>query len=311
MVLVPLFSTHAAPSPDDGSSSAATTGTSAATITRLKALLAELQALREELAGLRSQVSDRMIGPPVDQPGGTIIPPIGIPPGGTIIPPIGCAPIAGLGNYRRGSTGSGVQTIQAFLVEEGEMTADSTTGYFGPMTERALQHWQASNGVVSSGDPQTTGYGVFGPATRAHMANRCNERRAFRASPSFGKAPLSVQLAGFPQAVASHINSCSAATSSAILTINWGDGSEYSTTPGDSGCVDKFKKHTYTKNGSYTVTASYKNTLGIREPNIFHPTSQINPQSWNGTARVVVSDITIDPVGPGGANAPSARQPGY
>lgn len=48
------------------------------------------------------------------------------------------------------------------------------TGYFGPLTERLVQAWQASQGIVSSGSPDTTGYGAVGPRTRALLATNCS-----------------------------------------------------------------------------------------------------------------------------------------
>ena len=47
------------------------------------------------------------------------------------------------------------------------------TGYFGPLTETAVQTWQTSHNILSSGSPSTTGWGVVGPKTRAAMATRC------------------------------------------------------------------------------------------------------------------------------------------
>ena len=47
-----------------------------------------------------------------------------------------------------------------------------TTGYFGPLTEQAVQAWQSTHGIIASGSPETTGYGAVGPATRATMACR-------------------------------------------------------------------------------------------------------------------------------------------
>lgn len=61
------------------------------------------------------------------------------------------------------ATNGEVTKLQQFL-------GVNTTGYFGPMTLQAVQSWQSSHGVVSSGTPDTTGYGFVGPATRAAMA---------------------------------------------------------------------------------------------------------------------------------------------
>jgi len=69
-------------------------------------------------------------------------------------------------------TGGDITRLQLFLRSTGDYTYPEITGYFGVATEQAVQRWQARNGVVSSGTPDTTGYGVVGPKTQAAMA-RC------------------------------------------------------------------------------------------------------------------------------------------
>ena len=44
------------------------------------------------------------------------------------------------------------------------------TGYFGPLTRRAVERFQMKYGLVSSGSPTTTGYGLVGPKTRTKLA---------------------------------------------------------------------------------------------------------------------------------------------
>ncbi len=69
------------------------------------------------------------------------------------------------------STNGEVTKLQQFLAQDSSIyPAGLVTGYFGPMTETAVQRWQARNGVVSSGSPDTTGYGYVGPKTRAAMS---------------------------------------------------------------------------------------------------------------------------------------------
>jgi PKD repeat protein len=65
----------------------------------------------------------------------------------------------------RGSSGSDVRDLQDFLVNKGLLSSDSVTGYFGSLTEQAVQAFQSQNGIVSSGSPSTTGWGVVGPKT--------------------------------------------------------------------------------------------------------------------------------------------------
>ena len=59
--------------------------------------------------------------------------------------------------------------LQKFLVSQKLLAADKTTGYFGFITETAVKKFQATQGIVSFGSPQTTGYGNIGPLTRAKI----------------------------------------------------------------------------------------------------------------------------------------------
>lgn len=78
-------------------------------------------------------------------------------------------------------TGGEVSTLQRFLKDRGYYTHPQITGYFGPVTETALQRYQAAEKIVSAGAPNTTGYGVVGPRTREVLTKAgCengNERR--------------------------------------------------------------------------------------------------------------------------------------
>ena len=62
------------------------------------------------------------------------------------------------------STNGEVSKLQQFL------GITPTTGYFGTQTQQALQAWQTSHNIISSGSPSTTGYGSAGPQTRAAMS---------------------------------------------------------------------------------------------------------------------------------------------
>ena len=77
-------------------------------------------------------------------------------------------------NLRIGSTDHSsegeVSRLQAFLGKDKSIyPEDSVTGYFGSSTLAAVQRWQAAQGIVSSGDAHSTGYGYVGPLTREHM----------------------------------------------------------------------------------------------------------------------------------------------
>ncbi len=66
-------------------------------------------------------------------------------------------------------TNGDVSRLQKFL-------GLNATGYFGPATEQAVQDWQSSHGVVTSGSPDTNGYGYVGAKTRKAMG--CGEQQS-------------------------------------------------------------------------------------------------------------------------------------
>lgn len=113
----------------------------------ITALLARIQYLRAILAQLQS---------------GTF--------SGSVVPGNGRACVALSRTLARGARGTDVSSLQGFLIAQGSLAADSRTGYFGLRTEAAVQHWQAAHGIITAGTPETTGYGVVGPKTRAAMA---------------------------------------------------------------------------------------------------------------------------------------------
>ena len=72
-----------------------------------------------------------------------------------------------------GSRGEDVKRLQQFLNAQGFQVAPegqaggagNETDFFGPKTQAALQKFQKTQGIVSSGDPQSTGFGRLGPQT--------------------------------------------------------------------------------------------------------------------------------------------------
>ncbi len=75
---------------------------------------------------------------------------------------------------RDGASGGAVSLLQQFLKAAGDYAYPEITGYFGVATQSALQRYQARSGIVASGSPRTTGYGVAGPRTRERIqADSC------------------------------------------------------------------------------------------------------------------------------------------
>ncbi|MBI4093634.1 peptidoglycan-binding protein [Candidatus Kaiserbacteria bacterium] len=98
---------------------------------------------------------------------------------------------------RAGMEGQDVKKLQDFLIGAGELAKGNATGYFGPLTEAAVQKWQTAASIVSSGKPASTGFGIVGPKTRKAILTACKNRivesRAapVRSCPAEGGVPSS------------------------------------------------------------------------------------------------------------------------
>lgn len=69
-----------------------------------------------------------------------------------------------------GSTGSDVTELQTYLARTASIYPSGLiTGYFGQLTKAAVERFQTTYGIVSSGTPSTTGYGRVGPMTMAKI----------------------------------------------------------------------------------------------------------------------------------------------
>jgi peptidoglycan hydrolase-like protein with peptidoglycan-binding domain len=125
-------------------------------------------------------------------------------------------------NLKRGSTGEDVSALQQFLQKTGDFAAASTTDFFGPATEKALQQWQARMGVVNQGDSDSTGFGALGPKTREMIAMHCNPvgDQGGQAGPS--PATSSAQPAGMNAAPVCTLRaSKNAVQSGEQVTLTW------------------------------------------------------------------------------------------
>lgn len=123
-------------------------------------LQAELNALLAQLAALQAQL--------VTITGGSVTAPTPTSGGTT-----GQCPNL-YRSLRKGMSGSDVTALQQFLAADTRLYPDGTvSGYFGPLTEAAVQALQRRHNLVTSGTPETTGYGSVGPATRNLIATLC------------------------------------------------------------------------------------------------------------------------------------------
>ncbi len=219
-------------------------------------------------------------------------------------------------SLRFGSRGSDVSSLQQFLLQQGFFHA-SATGYFGVATQAALQKWQAQEGVVASGSVQTTGWGVFGARSRAHLNQLCSGNlgngggngggsggasQSFSADPMNGAAPLSVTF-----------TTGDSIASSANYSVDFGDGQSDVMTKGS--CVgitaviggqggircSYSVSHTYAQNGTYaahlmkntcpsgTVCIAGPQTVGTVTITVGSSSTQGNIQRINAPASVTLS----------------------
>lgn len=99
-------------------------------------------------------------------------------------------------NLRTGMGGEDVQKLQEFLVKAGLLAEDKATGYFGPLTEAAVKKWQSAQGIVSSGNAASTGYGVVGPKTRATILTICKTQVIEAQSVPIRTCPVEPEVPG-------------------------------------------------------------------------------------------------------------------
>lgn len=153
-------------------------------------------------------------------------------------------------NLGRGNTDAGqggdVSRLQTFLVALGLLDRENVSGFFGPLTEAAVQKYQIARGLVTSGTPSTTGFGAVGPKTRAAMAKNCDGGGStledLKATPATGKAPLAVTITG----------SLDLTCSNGDFYLVYGDGDEHQV--GANSChLSISKTHTFTSAGTFEV----------------------------------------------------------
>ena len=172
-----------------------------------------------------------------------------------------------------GSTGTDVAKMQAFLARDTSIYPEATlSGYFGALTQAAVQRFQAQSGVVASGTPDTTGYGMVGPKTAAAIVKACGGGSVsysansgpvstdvpagavggyIQVTPISGSAPLGVKVT----ATVNTPNSCTGAN----YVLDWGDRSALVQIPVAAGSCTQATQaftHVYQGGGSFPVTLS-------------------------------------------------------
>lgn len=143
-------------------------------------LEAEIQALLAQLATLQQGLSNSsygaattpaasyVIGQPY--PSTATVPSYTTPAAPAQGPIYSCITLSH--DVKRGMSGSDIAELQKYLaLNAGIYPQGSVSGVFDVYTETAVQRWQAKNGIVPYGSPETNGFGVVGPRTRAAMAD--------------------------------------------------------------------------------------------------------------------------------------------
>lgn len=168
---------------------------------------------------------------------------------------------------RQGISGDDVLRLQQFLARDSSVYPQAvTSGYYGTLTEKAVQRWQVKYNIVSSGSPSSTGYGVVGPRTAAAIALLCTTGSYggvsgptgpatvggyITVSPISGAAPLVVNVT----ASVNTPKSCSAA----VYALDFGDGTAVQQIPvsaGNCAQLDQTYPHTYQYGGTYQIKLS-------------------------------------------------------
>lgn len=202
---------------------------------------------------------------------------------------VGCVVLAS--NLRFGSRGDDVTKLQEFLAEMPEYYPErQVTGYYGRLTEAAVQRWQAAQGIISSGSPDSTGWGVIGPRTRAVLA-ACGtppQGAVMEVTPVRGPVPLQVRVV----ATVNTGRSCEAGN----YMLDFGDRTIVQAIPVPTNTCREVQQtftHTYYYGGSYTIVLSsgnHRTTTVVQVSGAADPSGAGQTGPSGGTA---ISDTTF------------------
>jgi len=110
--------------------------------------------------------------------------------------------ISSVSHFSFGSTGADVLSLQKFLITQGLLSADSATGYFGPLTQAAFLNWQVRTAIANASAPPTSVQSVIplpagatttvswalAPCTLNGKTLQTGESATFYAAPTAGGA---------------------------------------------------------------------------------------------------------------------------
>jgi peptidoglycan hydrolase-like protein with peptidoglycan-binding domain len=78
-------------------------------------------------------------------------------------------------NLYLGLQGDDVRKLQEFLAKDKEVYPEGIiSGYYGYLTQRAVQRFQCKYNIICYGNPYDFGYGVVGPKTRLKLNELIN-----------------------------------------------------------------------------------------------------------------------------------------
>ncbi|MDO8561824.1 MAG: peptidoglycan-binding domain-containing protein [bacterium] len=165
---------------------------------------------------------------------------------------------------KKGSSGDAVTRLQRFLARDPGVYPEAiVNGSYGPLTEAAVKRWQVKFKIVTSGTPDTSGFGAVGPRTVTAMISQCSgsTQVPVSAAPAVGGYMSVSPVAGYaPLLVSAQItvntaNVCGGAT----YTINYGDGTtpyQIFVPPNNCGQISQTLGHTYQNTGNFQLTLS-------------------------------------------------------
>ena len=164
-------------------------------------MLAQIASLSQLIATLQSQIGTTPSTPQIPANQTTYTPGTSLYGATSYYPPIpstGCVALSQSLYYgkRDSDMGGEVSLLQRFLQAAGDYTYPEITGYFGSVTQSAVQEWQARNSIVSYGGPDTTGWGLVGPRTRVMIRSQTCEPNAL--PPTYPIPPATPAIPTYP-----------------------------------------------------------------------------------------------------------------
>ncbi|RJQ34243.1 peptidoglycan-binding protein [Candidatus Parcubacteria bacterium] len=160
----------------------------------------------------------------------------------------------------RGMSGTDVLQLQAFLIINSFLPITAATGFFGPLTEGAVQQFQIEQGIASYGSPDTTGFGAVGPRTRNAIATYAAPPSALAQRP---QEPSLVPDDGSP--VVSFDVTPPSITEGQYVTISWNainatgcTGTNFNTARATQGAMSVYPVETTTYSIACTGTGGTK-----------------------------------------------------